>query len=904
MVELIVILIVAIAVFFIVKKLREKKAMQQFLEENQEPIQCSLNDFYAALDLLWTSFVSHRKEIEFKNLWADKYNEYSKLGIPKNTDLYANVQKFIFDYDKITENTIIKNNEFIEREKARCDLLLSNIDGKSLDSQQRDVVVSDEDSSLVLAGAGSGKTLTIAGKVKYLCDKRNIKPEEILLIAFTKKSAEEMTERIAKKLNIGVEATTFHKLGLDIIKAAKNYRPEISDELNIFITDYFENKVMDNPDTIRDLLEYFAYYLNIPTDMENCSSLGEVYDHEKAMDLETLQSKYERATYIEEETDKKKENKQTLLGEYVKSLEEVTIANFLFLNGIEYEYEKLYPFESDDPMRKAYRPDFYLPQYDIYIEHFGVNRRMRLPWLSAVEEKKYIEGMEWKRDFHKSNGTKLIESYSYYIYEGILIDKLGKKLKAEGVKFAEPDFYDIFNKIYNKKSDKYFSEFMKLCATFITLFKSNGYKVSELHHLNYKSNIYLNNFFVRRTELFLSIIEPIMVQYEESLAANKSIDFSDMINEATQIVESGFKVKEYKYVIIDEFQDISVARYKLVKAILTQTGAKLLCVGDDWQSIYRFTGSDISLFTNFEKYFGYTRTMRLEKTYRNAQQLIDEVGKFICANPMQMRKSLISDKKLDYPIVFWNYNANPFTALQKIVNKIISEFGEEKSIMFLGRTTHDFEMILESGLFEVKGEKVIYKDSPKTPMAFLTVHKSKGLEADNIVLLNFKNATLGFPNKISDDPILELVLSSADTYAYAEERRLLYVALTRTKNRSYVLVDENKPSEFMQNFKSSLSVFITNSTIRDAREETILCPRCKTGYLMIRKNERDNKYFVGCSNFPQCDYTVHQTSIMRDKKQCPICKGFLVKRKGRYGYFWGCTNYPYCEYTEKENREN
>ena len=293
--------------------------------------------------------------------------------------------------------------------------------------------------------------------------------------------------------------------------------------------------------------------------------------------------------------------------------------------------------------------------------------------------------------------------------------------------------------------------------------------------------------------------------------------------------------------------------------------------------------------------------MRLEKTYRNAQQLIDEVGKFITKNPMQLKKSLVSAKNLDYPLVFWNYSDNPFSALQRIINKIISEFGPEKSILLLGRTTYDAEMLKESGLFAIKGEKISYKESPNTPISFLTVHKSKGLEADNIVLLNFRNATLGFPNKISDDPILELVLSSADTFEYAEERRLLYVAFTRTKNRSYVMVDEQKPSEFFKEFVSSKSVFITNSASKDAPEKRIACPRCKTGYLMVRKNERSNKYFVGCTNFPKCDYTVARTSIMTENKRCPRCGGFMIRRKGRFGEFWGCSNYPSCNYTEQEH---
>ena len=890
--------VIAVITFAVIKLVKAKKDAE-FLRENGTAITEKINQFESVLNSMGESFISHRMECAFASDWKAVYDEYSSLTVSKKSELHAKIGDFLNCYANLHNAIAEKNAAFIQQEKQRCDALLSDIDGKSLDDQQRTVVVSDEDHSLVLAGAGSGKTLTIAGKVKYLCAEQKVDPKDILLIAFTKKSAEEMTERIANRLGIDIEATTFHKLGLDIIKAAKGYRPDVSEGLSSFVTDYFENEIINQPQIIRCLLEYFAYYLNIPSDLDECASLGEVYDHEKAMDFETIQSKYERATYASEEAAKRKAAKQTLTGEYVKSLEEVTIANFLFLNGVRYEYEKLYPYESDDPLRKSYRPDFYLPDYDLYLEHFGVNKENRLPWLSPIEEQKYLEGMQWKRAFHKQNGTRLLETYSYYSSEGRLLDELDAMLKRNGVKYKEPDFNEIFDKIYNKESDKYFSEFMRLCCTFITLFKSNGYKILELNRLTYKSKKFNNGFHIRRTELFKAIITPVMNAYEKWLVDSKSIDFSDMINTATEIVSEGFELSKYKYVIIDEFQDISVARYKLVKAILDQTGAKLLCVGDDWQSIYRFTGSDISLFTNFESYFGYTNTMRIERTYRNAQQLIDEMGRFITRNPMQLKKALTSAKNLDYPVVFWNYNENPFAALQKIVNKIISEFGPDKSILLLGRTTYDTEMVKESGLFEIKGEKLVYKDSPQTPISFLTVHKSKGLEADNIVLLNFRNATLGFPNKISDDPILELVLSSADTYEYAEERRLLYVALTRTKNRSYVMVDEQKPSEFFREFSPSKSVFITNPVSKDSTEK-IACPRCKTGNLIVRKNERSNKYFVGCSNFPQCDYTVQHTSVMTDNKRCPRCGGFMIRRKGRFGQFWGCSNYPACSYTEQD----
>ena len=135
------------------------------------------------------------------------------------------------------------------------------------------------------------------------------------------------------------------------------------------------------------------------------------------------------------------------------------------------------------------------------------------------------------------------------------------------------------------------------------------------------------------------VIKPIIIAYNEHLEAEGDIDFSDMINKATELVRKGYTVHPYKWVIIDEYQDISVSRFNLVKAIIDQTNAKLLCVGDDWQSIYRFTGSDISLFTKFPNYFGKSEIMRIEKTYRNSQQLIDIAGDFIMKNSNQFKKA-------------------------------------------------------------------------------------------------------------------------------------------------------------------------------------------------------------------------------------------------------------------------
>ena len=895
---------IAIIIFIVLNNVSTIKDAL-FTKKNKKRILNIIESYYAKTEEMRCHFVCHSEEIKFIKRWKRIHVKLNSLPVPIGSELYNSISKFSKHYKNLHNFIAMQNEKFIAIEKIRCDKMFSNIDGKSLDDQQRTVVVVDEDNSLVLAGAGSGKTLTIAGKVKYLCEEKNINPKDILLISFTNKSAKELTERIKNKLNVPIQATTFHKFGLDIIKSAKGSYREVYDsqKLNSFISEYFEKNILKQPEVVRALIEYFAYYFNIPNDLEKYNSLGELYEHEKGRDFETFKSKYDKATYIKAIAENKKQQKETLLGERVKSLEEVTIANFLFLNGVRYEYEKPYPFESDDPYRKKYTPDFYLPDYDLYIEHFGVTREERLPWLSLFEENKYIADMRWKREFHKQNGTRLLETYSYYASEGRLVKELDRILKNNGVEYNEVDFCDVFDKIYRKQSDKYFVEFIRLCSTFISLFKSNGFTVADLGTRTYKTQKYKDEFLVKRAELFKSIISPILTAYEAHLIENNSIDFSDMINNAAKSVESGHKVHQYKYIIIDEFQDISVARYKLVKAVQTQTGAKVVCVGDDWQSIFRFAGSDISLFTNFEKYFGYTSVMRLENTYRNAQQLIDEVGNFVTKNPMQLKKTLFSSKALDTPIEFWFFDDNQFDTIREIIDKIIAEFGADKSILFLGRTKYDEEILKESDLFELQKKRMVYKYSPQTPVSFLSVHKSKGLEADNVVLLNFKNTMLGFPNKIADDPILELVLSSADIYEYAEERRLLYVALTRTKNRSYVLVDAEQPSEFLKEFNPSDSVLFTNEMLSNSPENKVECPRCKTGVLKIRHNAQNNKYFVGCSNYPQCGYTNNHTSILVDNRRCPICGGFLIKRNGPYGPFIGCSNYSRdfevsCNYKE------
>ena len=172
-------------------------------------------------------YTNQDEAIQFRDKWADLYKEAKAARLGKKSPLWEERKQFTDTFDRLAEVLTGYNSAVIAAESKRCDALLSDIDGKNLDPQQRAVVLCNEKRMLVLAGAGSGKTLTIAGKVKYLCQEKGVSPEDILLIAFTHKSAEEMTDRISGKLGIPVSATTFHKLGLDLIREAEGKRPDV-----------------------------------------------------------------------------------------------------------------------------------------------------------------------------------------------------------------------------------------------------------------------------------------------------------------------------------------------------------------------------------------------------------------------------------------------------------------------------------------------------------------------------------------------------------------------------------------------------------------------------------------------------------------------------------------------------
>lgn len=555
----------------------------------------------------YDEFINYDKYLSYSDI-EDIKEKYKILynKISKNIISFKNI-KFIYNYKNIYKLKDIQNKKYILSELNNTKDLLNNINGHSLDYNQRCAVITNEDNSLVIAGAGSGKTLTIIGKIRYLIENCNIKEDEILCISFTNDSVNDIKKALSKNYNYNIPIYTFHKLALTIIKDSTTEKITIASEylLDYIIDEYFKCNFKDN----------------------------------------------------------------------------------IILN------------ESNK---------------DIYIR------------------------------------------------------------------------------------------FKSLISTFINLFKSNNYDISKFNNF-YIQNSKLKDKKIRNeNNIYINIIKDIYILYKAELESQNIIDFNDMINLATKKVNHNIK---YKYIIIDEYQDTSLTRYQLIKKIKDVCSAKIMAVGDDFQSIYRFTGCNLDIFLNFEKYFGKSKILKIENTYRNSKELIDIAGTFIMKNKYQMKKNLKSDKHIKKPVKIIYYN-NLLITFEKLINMI------NTNIFVLGRNNKNINFILKSNKFKVEDNKINYINS-KNDIRYLTVHKSKGLEADNTIILNMLDNYLGFPSKIVNDRILNFVSNEKDLYPYEEERRLFYVALTRTKNNVYILTKKGKESIFVKEIinNSKKNIQIINELI-------------------------------------------------------------------------------------------
>lgn len=810
------------------------------------------------------------------------------------------------------------NEQYIQKhllsEKNYLDGILKEIDPKILlDEEQRRVVLSDEDYSLVIAGAGAGKTTTVAAKVRYLVEKKHIDPKQILVISFTNKAVGELKERINEGLLIPCPITTFHSAGYAILRKQDDVKKQIVSDGFLFnvVNNYLKGNILEQPELVDKLIMFFGSYFDAPYEGNDINLF---FNYISKTDFSTLKSNINE--YNEQIIDSRTNKITTITNEILRSAQEVQIANYLYLHKIDYSYEAPYPYHILKA-KKPYTPNFCIKQGNkiAYIEHFGITEDGHHSYYTPEQLTKYKKEIIDKIALHKKHGTTLIYTFSKYNDGKELLDHLQEELTKNGFVLEKRPSEEVFEKLVNTEENKYIARLVKLICVFISNFKTDGYNIDDFYRFE-RGNTNV------RTKLFLDICKECYLEYQKKLAESNSIDFQDMINDSARILREKEIAKEsldFKYIIVDEYQDISRQRFDLTKELSNLCLAKIIAVGDDWQSIYAFSGSDITLFTHFCSIMGYGQELKITKTYRNAQEVIDIAGNFIQKNESQIKKSLISPKRIQKPVIIETYSeefdrkefkgkGGKYFHLGKQVEAVIGQIleknkeegkGNNSSILLIGRYNFDARNLCFSNdfIYDEQNNKIISKKYRYAKLEFLTAHSSKGLGYDNVIIVNARNEMYGFPSKVDNDPVMQYVVRDDKSIEYAEERRLFYVAMTRTKNRVYIVTPEQHPSEFILELIKDYPNITLRGEINKNSESNVgtikKCPVC--GYpLQLRWKKNYGLRLWMCTNEPEiCNFITNDLNggDMSIEK-CDKCKdGYLIVKKGNNGPVLGCTNY-------------
>jgi len=805
---------------------------------------------------------------------------------PEATARIAVVRNFAGDPRTVRANGI---TAFVMAELDRWKDFFDEIESKPLTPEQRLSVVVDEDATLVLAGAGSGKTSVITAKAAYLVKAGIRQPEEILLLAFAKNAAEEMSERVEARSGVPIVARTFHAIAYDIIGIVEGSKPALADHatddmaFSNLIKQILKDLVYRLSEVSKAVIQFFAHFLVEPKTEWDFKTKHDFYTHMESQDLRTLQ------------------------GEKVKSYEELQIANWLYENGVEYEYEPLYEHKVSEIGRRDYQPDFRLTESGIYIEHFGVRREKardgseRLVTAPFVDREEYLAGMDWKRKVHAEHQTTLIETYSYERQEGRWLTGLAEKL-APHVTLNPRPVDTIYDRIVELKQ---VDDFSKLLGTFLRKFKSGGYSLQDCETKSDRMKL------GKRARAFLDVFAPVFEEYQKRLEGR--IDFEDMILRAARYAEDGRYVSPFRHILVDEFQDISQSRARLVKALKGQhPDVRVFAVGDDWQSIFRFAGSDIHLMRHFGREFGGSfdgetgvhRTVDLGRTFRSVDQIAFAARTFVLRNPAQIDKKIVPagtaiEPAIRVASVSKGEDEAKLNELLTALSAAAALEAKPATVLLLGRYRFNEP--------EIPG---LRRRFPRLKIDFKTIHASKGLEADHVVLLNADSGRMGFPSEIVDDPLLSLVSPEEEAFQNAEERRVMYVAMTRARHTLTILASNARPSSFVTELRKDPAYGI--STVPGAEPEAHACGEC--GGRLLGVTGQDGRIWYRCEHVQHCGNLLPAcpscgTALPRHAEgtsevrcgcgasfpTCPDCEdGWLVERSGSFGKFLGCVRYPTC----------
>lgn len=704
-----------------------------------------------------------------------------------------------------------------------------------------------------------------------------------------------------QKFGLNVTTMTFHRLGKEVIQAFYGTKFDIAreDTLSKCITEYLTHTVYQSETDRNRLLDFMICYFEMdPMIKQYKNNLEEFHRYKINEVFESVKEKL--GEYNKTIINKRKRIKRTVQSEYLKSKAEVNVANFLYLNGLEYEYEKQYAKVTEKGT--YYHPDFTVVQGEntVYIEVLSVDQDGKSSIYNDQELAKYNFYVSLKKRKLAEDRANLILIYTAYHDHRPPLEHLKEELRKYHFVLKARNQEEIYRKLMETNINSYYFNFTNLVATFIQKCKVNEYNESYLLHM-------LPQIDDLRTKEFIKIVIPIMAKYRQYLSDHQLIDFDDMIIKAKYLLEDSNIVLpfRYQYIIIDEYQDISDQRFSLIRNLAKLFDSEIIAVGDDWQTIFSFAGSNVELFTRFQEEMGYGEILKIQNTYRNAQELIDLAGEFIEKNEQQIKKTLHSEKRIEKPVIIYSYDNHTNNTVLMKAKAIVEAIGEilnnqaDAKILLLGRYGFDGIHLVNTTLFsEAPQNKFICHEYPKADISFYTVHRSKGLEFDYVIIINAIDSTYGFPSKVCDDSIFEVFSEHhISDFAYAEERRLFYVALTRTKNSVSIIVPETRPSPFVLEIKDSIHVEFKDNLIDNyfSSLEQLRCPKCNQYYLKKRFSKEVGEYVYECTADKElCDFKTNVLEPKINMVKCPKCQdGYLSYRiTAKNGnYMIGCSNY-------------
>ncbi|KXU34937.1 hypothetical protein AXK11_07565 [Cephaloticoccus primus] len=604
-------------------------------------------------------------------------------------------------------------------------------EGDSLTEEQIKSIIIDDDRNLVIAGAGSGKTRVVVNKIKYLIEHKKVKPSEILLLSFAKASVVDLNQKLGSLCS----ARTLHSFAYNVVRETSPVSINCVNKIEGIVHDVLQAQLRD-PNNLEDFLKFYRNSFNYKSKplahYKSIQDLRENLDKKKI----TYQTNNRFGKII---TDR---HIKTLKGDWVRSVDEKFIADFLFTHGIEYAYEKPYPHYRD-----RYLPDFYLPRHNIYLEHLALGEN-NYPVPIIEDADKYLQGIAWKRNLHRDHNTKLIETTTHLLNKGDSSTYLKTLLDKNGIRVSQ------------LRIDRLSGGYSQFVTSFYDRYQLSGLSLVDLEQRAAEKGEEFTHFY--------NFISTFIQNLEKLKETQRFLTFSDLLIKARKTYEAG-KGQKFKYIILDEFQDTNRLALDLIETIYQSSeGSTLLLVGDDWQSIYSFGGSDPTLLKNYDDKFGATAKTCLTGNFRSSKEIVNLGKDFITKNPDQIPKNIESRTGITHSKVELLCTSNLESSIR---NKKTDD-----SIFILGRYNEDepknlIQTLQEQGYGNVK---------------FMTIHKSKGLEADHVYLI-FSDSKWGFPSIIQDHPAFNLLKTVEEKYPHAEERRLMYVAISRAKKSFYMV---------------------------------------------------------------------------------------------------------------------